>query len=245
MSDFTRPAIKLSIQRLFCEGCGAEANASCNCGKPYLPKSVRAAEVIAANPEKSDRAIAAEIGASPTTVGKARDELSTSGQLVDGPRIGLDGKIRHLPERRMDVHFSSATDEWSTPQDLFDELHAEFKFELDVCALPSSAKCKKFFSPDDDGLNKEWSGNCWMNPPYGEVIGKWVEKARFSATSKTIVVCLVPARVDTAWWWDNCRYGEIRFLRGRLKFGGSENSAPFPSAVVIFGRPANVIWWER
>lgn len=86
--------IKLSIQRMVCTGCGAEANASCNCGKPYVPKAVRAAEALRANPEKSDRSIADEIGASPTTIGKAREELLSSGQLEDGPRVGKDGKMR-------------------------------------------------------------------------------------------------------------------------------------------------------
>ena len=152
--------------------------------------------------------------------------------------------VRNLTPPSIDVHFSSATDEWSTPQDFFDRLNNEFHFDLDVCALPSSAKCNRYFSPDDDGLTQKWSGVCWMNPPYGEVIGQWIEKARLSANDGTTVVCLVPARVDTGWWWDHCRYGEIRFLRGRLKFGGSNNSAPFPSAVVIFGVPSKVVWWE-
>lgn len=145
----------------------------------------------------------------------------------------------------MAVHYSSETDEWETPQDLFDELDREFGFGLDVCALPSSAKCKRYFTPEKDGLSQKWSGVVWMNPPYGDVISQWVEKARQSADAGATVVCLVPARVDTHWWWDNCRYGEIRFIRGRLKFGNSQSSAPFPSAVVIFGRPASVIWWER
>lgn len=146
------------------------------------------------------------------------------------------------------VHFSSQTDEWETPQDLFDELDREFKFELDVCALDSSAKCPSYFTPESDGLGQDWKGfRCWMNPPYGDVIGDWIGKAASEAEAGATVVCLVPARVDTGWWWDYCRAGEIRFLRGRLKFGGSSNSAPFPSAVVVFGpdvEPA-VRWWER
>lgn len=140
---------------------------------------------------------------------------------------------------------SSKTDQWATPQDLFDELNAEFGFDVDVCADESNAKCARFFTAADDGLAQEWSGTCWMNPPYGEVIGEWVAKAKASADAGATVVCLVPARVDTVWWWNNCRYGEIRFLKGRLKFGGAETSAPFPSAVVIFGRPERVVWWER
>jgi phage N-6-adenine-methyltransferase len=162
------------------------------------------------------------------------------------PTAAQTGEV--VDERRngdMAVHYSSTSDEWATPQDFFDEVDAEFGFELDVCALPSSAKCARYFSPDDDGLAQEWAGACWMNPPYGSEIGRWVAKAHESADAGATVVCLVPARVDTAWWWDHCRYGEIRFLRGRLKFGGSDTSAPFPSAVVIFGRPAQVVWWER
>lgn len=145
---------------------------------------------------------------------------------------------------RLGVHFSSTTDEWATPQDLFDELHREFKFTLDVCASPENAKCKRFFTRETDGLAQDWAGTCWMNPPYGDVIGDWVAKAHETGKHAT-VVCLVPARTDTAWWWDHVRHGEVRFLRGRLKFGGAESSAPFPSAVVIFGRPACVKWWER
>lgn len=147
--------------------------------------------------------------------------------------------------RRMDVHYSSATDLWSTPQDLYDQLRREFSFELDVCATADNAKCVRYFTSEDDGLSQEWNGVCWMNPPYGDAIKDWVRKAYESSTHGATVVCLVPARVDTGWWWDYCRFGEIRFLRGRLKFGGGANSAPFPSAVVIFGRPAQVIWWER
>jgi hypothetical protein len=96
----TAHVIKMSIQRMVCTACGAEANASCNCGVAYQPKSIRATEAVKANPEKSDRAIAKEIGASPTTVGKAREQLSTTGQLEDTSRVGLDGKMRKVPEKK-------------------------------------------------------------------------------------------------------------------------------------------------
>ena len=131
--------------------------------------------------------------------------------------------------------FSSATDLWSTPQDLFDKLDAEFHFTLDVCALPENAKCEDYFTPQDDGLCQPWFGVCWMNPPYGREIGKWVARASKYGGYGFTVVCLVPARTDTKWFHDYI-YGvaEIRFLKGRLKFGGSKNSAPFPSMVVIF-----------
>lgn len=144
------------------------------------------------------------------------------------------------------IHYRSDTDDWATPLDLFLELNAEFGFTLDVCASESNAKCMNYFTAADDGLTKEWRGVCWMNPPYGAAIADWVAKAhQASETTASVVVCLVPARTDTAWWWDHCRHAEIRFLRGRLKFGGGENSAPFPSAVVVFGRKPEVIWWER
>jgi phage N-6-adenine-methyltransferase len=132
------------------------------------------------------------------------------------------------------VHFSSRTDEWETPQALFDALHAEFNFTLDPCATAENAKCDKFYTRAEDGLSQSWGGYVFMNPPYGRAIGNWMKKALESALAGATVVCLVPARTDTAWWHDFATQGEIRFLRGRLKFGGCQNSAPFPSAVVIF-----------
>jgi phage N-6-adenine-methyltransferase len=152
--------------------------------------------------------------------------------------------------RSMAVHYSSETDEWATPQDLFDLLDSEFSFDLDVCALPENAKCPAYFTPEDNGLAQDWRGVCWMNPPYGDEIKKWIGKAHQSAKKGCTVVCLVPARVDTGWWWDYCIQGEVRFLRGRLKFGGGDGNAPFPSALIIF-RPgvspaeSKVIWWTR
>lgn len=134
----------------------------------------------------------------------------------------------------MAVHYSSATDLWSTPQEFFDTLDAEFRFETDVCALSSNAKCSHYFTPEQDGLSRRWTGICWMNPPYGREIGKWICKAHEESTCGATVVCLVPARTDTSWWHNHCAKGEIRFVRGRLKFGNAKTNAPFPSAVVIF-----------
>ncbi|WP_080845679.1 DNA N-6-adenine-methyltransferase [Cytobacillus gottheilii] len=132
--------------------------------------------------------------------------------------------------------FSSNTDMWATPKDFYDELNKEFGFQTDVCAIPDNAKCENYFTPDLDGLKQDWEGVCWMNPPYGRVIGQWVKKA-FEESEKhgSVVVCLLPARTDTKWWHEYCMKGEIRLVKGRLKFGDSKNSAPFPSAVVIFG----------
>ena len=131
--------------------------------------------------------------------------------------------------------FSSLTDDWETPQDFFDELNKEFHFTLDVCATKKNAKCKKYYTKKDDGLRKGWYGNVWCNPPYGRVIGKWVEKA-FLESHKGVIVMLLPARTDTRWFhnWLYKKYNiEIRFLKGRLKFGNSKNSAPFPSMLAI------------
>lgn len=134
--------------------------------------------------------------------------------------------------------FASTTDLWATPQVFFDRLNAEFGFETDVCALADNAKCSRFFTPDQDGLKQEWIGVCWMNPPYGRGIGKWVQKAYESSIVGATVVCLVPARTDTAWWHDYCMKGEIRLVRGRLKFNNT-GDAPFPSAVVVFKKGAS------
>jgi phage N-6-adenine-methyltransferase len=135
----------------------------------------------------------------------------------------------------MSVHFSSVTDQWATPQDFFDQQNAlHGPFDVDVCADATNAKCAVYFDKDIDGLAQPWVGKCWMNPPYGRDIGKWMKKAKESAGAGTVVVCLVPARTDTKWWHDYAMAGHIVFIRGRLKFGGSKNSAPFPSAMVIF-----------
>ena len=134
----------------------------------------------------------------------------------------------------LSVHFSSATDLWATPQELYDKLNARYSFELDVCATAENAKCPRYFTVADNGLAQEWRGRCWMNPPYGREIGAWMAKAWRSAQAGALVVCLVPARTDTAWWHDYAVKGQIEFLSGRLKFGGHKNSAPFPSAIIVF-----------
>lgn len=125
--------------------------------------------------------------------------------------------------------------EWETPQPFFDQLNAEFGFTLDVCALPENAKCARYFTPDDDGLAQDWGREvCWMNPPYGSAIAYWIRRAYQASKSGATVVCLVPARTDTAWFHDYALKGERRFIRGRLKFSGHEWNAPFPCVVVIF-----------
>lgn len=135
----------------------------------------------------------------------------------------------------MSVHFSSATDQWSTPQATFDALNAEFGFDVDVCAVSENAKCDRYFTPKQDGLAQDWRGlTCFMNPPYGREIKHWMFKAHLSSLGGATVVCLVPARTDTGWWHDYAMKGEIRFIRGRLQFGTRRKDAPFPCAVVVF-----------
>lgn len=136
-----------------------------------------------------------------------------------------------------EVMFSSKTDDWSTPQDLFDRLNEEFHFDLDVCANETNHKCTLYYDRKQDGLNMPWKGHVvWCNPPYGREIGKWVHAANQEhMTNGTTIVMLLPARTDTKWFHDDILgWAEIRFLRGRLKFGGCKNSAPFPSMLAIF-----------
>ncbi len=132
--------------------------------------------------------------------------------------------------------YSSKISEWETPVEFFRKLDCEFGFTLDVCARPENAKCPRFFSLEQDGLRQRWAPEiCWMNPPYGREIGRWVEKAFLEAQDGAIIVCLLPSRTDTRWWHRYVMHAaEIRFVKGRLKFGNSSNSAPFPSCVVVF-----------
>ena len=129
-----------------------------------------------------------------------------------------------------------STDIRETPDDFFEGLDREFHFDIDVCALPENAKCKVFYTPVDDGLKQDWSGKvCWMNPPYSQS-GVWMRKAFEESQRGAVVVCLVQSATDTKWWHDYAVRGEIRFVRGRLRFKNTPSTAPFPSALVIFGR---------
>ena len=132
--------------------------------------------------------------------------------------------------------FSSASVEWSTPQDVFDKLNEEFHFTLDAAATPENAKCDRYYTKADDGLKMPWGGHVWCNPPYGKTIGLWVKKAYESATENgSVVVMLLPARTDTKWFHSYILHrSEIRFIAGRLKFGDAKTSAPFPSMIAIF-----------
>jgi phage N-6-adenine-methyltransferase len=138
---------------------------------------------------------------------------------------------------------SSNSDEWSTPQDFYELLDREFNFTLDPCASNSNRKCEEYFTKDFDGLKQNWSGSVFVNPPYSD-IKEWVKKA-YDESKKDYcerVVLLIPARTDTKYWHLYIREAyEIRFLKGRLKFGDSTNSAPFPSAVIVFDKKGSYI----
>ena len=135
-----------------------------------------------------------------------------------------------------ELMFSSKSNEWETPQDVFNLLNAEFHFTLDPCSTHLNAKCEKHFTIAEDGLKQDWRGETvFCNPPYGRELPLWIEKAAKSAGAGTTVVMLIPARTDTRAFHDYIyNKAEIRFIRGRLKFGGSKNAAPFPSMIVIF-----------
>lgn len=125
---------------------------------------------------------------------------------------------------------------WATPQEWFDYLNLEFKFTLDPCCVAATAKCDMFYTPETNGLAQSWAGQrVFMNPPYGEALYDWMKKAYMECLqNKALVVCFVPARVDTQWWHDFAARGEVRFPIGRVKFAGADASAPFPVAIVIF-----------
>lgn len=137
------------------------------------------------------------------------------------------------------VLFSSNSEEWETPQELYNKLDAIFKFELDPCATSKNAKCFYYYTKERDGLSQNWGGlRVFCNPPYGRTIGNWVKKSFetfFQNNKADTIVLLLPARTDTN-WFHNYIYNksEIIFLKGRLHFNNSKNAAPFPSMVVIY-----------
>ena len=141
------------------------------------------------------------------------------------------------------VHATGGSDEWETPQDLYDQLYAEFQFTLDPCATTANAKCDRFFTIAGNGLAQSWRGErVFMNPPYGSrgaTISHWLTKAFSEAVGREcLTVALIPARTDTLWWHNTVRFaGEVRFIKGRVKYlldGKQLDAAPFPSALVVF-----------
>lgn len=135
------------------------------------------------------------------------------------------------------VLFTSETDQWATPSAFYNKPNEEFHFTLDPCADEYNHKCDKYYTKEQDGLKQDWGGEIvFCNPPYGRTVGEWVKKAAHESTKpNTVIVMLIAARTDTK-WFHNYIYGkaEIRFIKGRLKFGDGKGSAPFPSMVVVF-----------
>lgn len=132
------------------------------------------------------------------------------------------------------IETATEGDNRPTPQWLFDQLDAEFGFTLDAAASPGNAKCAAFYTSEDNGLCQPWGGTVWCNPPYGPEVGHWVAKGYQSAMDGATVVMLLPASTDTHWFHDYCIKGEVRFIRGRIKFEGQPHFAPFGSMVVVF-----------
>ena len=131
---------------------------------------------------------------------------------------------------------SSNSNEWETPQDLFEALDSIFHFDLDPCASRSNHKCRRYFTKKGNGLSKNWFGSVFMNPPYGSVIGHWIKKAYEESQRHDVevVVCLIPSRTDTRYWHDYVmKASEVWLIKGRIRFSGKD-PAPFPSAVVVF-----------
>lgn len=143
---------------------------------------------------------------------------------------------RKAKQAQLKVYHRSLSEEWETPQPLFDALRAEFVFTVDVAATSENAKCARYFTRETNGLLQSWAHEiCWMNPPYGRALALWIEKAYSSTQEGATVVCLIPARTDTQWWHTYIEgYAEVRNVQGRLKFSGAKYNAPFPSVVVIF-----------
>ncbi len=132
---------------------------------------------------------------------------------------------------------SSKSNEWVTPQHLFNELNKEFKFTLDPCSTNENKKCKKYYTLQEDGLSKSWKDETvFMNPPYGGHTRDWIEKAYLESLNGAVVVCLIVSATDRSYWHDFIfpRASQIRFIRGRLRFSDSKSTAPFASAIVIF-----------
>ena len=149
--------------------------------------------------------------------------------------------------------FSTGQGEWGTPQYLFDHLHSIYRFTIDLAATAENAKLQRFYTKEQDSLAQDWTGERgFLNPPYGRLIGKFVAKAHAETLkcSTLTVVLLIPARTDTKWWHAHCALGEVRFIKGRLKFENPAlpswradgnfklSPAPFPSAIVVFGAKA-------
>jgi site-specific DNA-methyltransferase (adenine-specific) len=137
-----------------------------------------------------------------------------------------------VEEEKVNVHFSSQSIHWATPRGLYAELDSEFHFDFDPC--PYQHEPAPLFG-NSDGLAEPWGKKTFCNPPYGRVIGDWIRKGYEESRKAKTVVMLIPSRTDTQWWHEYVmKADEIRFIKGRLKFGDAVTNAPFPSCVVVF-----------
>ena len=198
--------------------------------------------------------VAAAIGKSRQEVGyriRFADRVKTPEEVANA--IGNFGSWYRIVNEALasTAHLSAEKDEWSTPDDLYADLDAEFGFTLDVCSSDLNTKHARHFTQVDDGLAQSWAGEvAFMNPPYSQMEA-WMAKARTEGTDHgATVVCLVPSRTDVGWFWEHARHGQIRLLRGRLSFvddQGNTGPAPFPSVVVVFGadHPTGLVWYDR
>jgi phage N-6-adenine-methyltransferase len=134
--------------------------------------------------------------------------------------------------------FNRSKVEYETPDEIFNPLNEEFGFTLDVCADKDNAKCELFYSKEQDSLSRKWQGVCWMNPPFGREMKKWVKKAYESWKEGATVVCLLPSRTNTLWWHDWVMKGDVRFIKGEVTFKGQKNGLWMPMSIVVFkGEP--------
>lgn len=147
-------------------------------------------------------------------------------------------EVREVRQQRAQrIYHESKRHDWETPWHVFDPYNDEFGFTLDVCAAVHTRKCARFFSPDDNGLVQDWGREiCWMNPPYGDALEAWMEKAYLSSLAGATVVALVPSRTGTRWWhaWVLGHATEVRLRKGRITFVGAKDPAGFASVAVIY-----------
>lgn len=170
----------------------------------------------------------------------------------------LELEAKRAPIMKSGIMKSSERHDWETPGRLFDVLNREFGFTVDVAASAGNALCRRYYTIAENGLAQDWAGEvCWMNPPYGPDLPRWMRKAFQSARGEgkpgATVVCLVPARTHAKWFHAYCPQAEVRFLRGRLRFDNADHEAPFAQLVIIFrpgpgsgelGRPWVMKPWE-
>ena len=174
----------------------------------------------------------------PRAADNACDNGAVAWELAIGTDIFHGSRSSHCYAVMADFddnRFQSKSVEWATPDNVFGPLNDEFRFTLDVAACDSNAKCERYFTKEIDALTQDWDGVCWMNPPYGRDVPKWLQKAIDESMRGVTTVCLIPARTNTGWFHDLCfKQGEVRFVKGRPKFGDADHGLPFPLAVVIY-----------